>query len=142
MTEAEAGNVDVVRRYFDGCNSGDLEVLLGTLAPDVVHYCLDPKFPVIRGAEHLAKYWRKYKTVLDPIWSIDRIVARDDDVVSEWSCLWTPTQTKRRVLTRGSEWYVMRDSRIAEVRAYFIADDDKTTELVGFPYGERSYLMP
>ena len=63
----------MVRRYFDGCNSGDLDVLLGTLTQDVVHYFLDPKFPPIRGAEHLAKYWRKYKTVLDPIWSIDRI---------------------------------------------------------------------
>jgi hypothetical protein len=34
----------------------------------------------------------------------------------------------------------MRDTRIAEVRAYFVADDSATTELVGFPYGERSYL--
>jgi hypothetical protein len=61
-------------------------------------------------------------------------------VVSEWSCIWTPKQTQRRILTRGSEWYVMRDASIAEVRAYFIADDAATTELVGFPYGERSYL--
>jgi ketosteroid isomerase-like protein len=140
MTEAEAGNIDVVRRYFDGCNSGDLDVLLGTLTRDVVHYFLDPKFPPIRGAEHLAKYWRKYKTVLDPIWSIDRIVAQDNEVVSEWSCIWTPKQTQRRILTRGSEWYVMRDGRIAEVRAYFIADDTTNTGLIGFPYGERSYL--
>lgn len=140
MTEAEARNVSAVRRYFDGCNSGDLEVLLGTLTQDVVHYFLDPKFPPIRGAEHLAKYWGKYKTALNPIWSIDRIVAQDDQVVSEWSCIWMPPQTQRRILTRGSEWYVMRDARIAEVRAYFAADDTATTELVGFPYGERSYL--
>ncbi len=140
MTEAEARNVSVVRKYFDGCNSGELDVLLSTLTQDVVHYFLDPKFPPIRGAEHLAKYWRKYKAVLDPIWSIDRIVAQDHEVVSEWSCIWTPKQTQRRILTRGSEWYVMRDARIAEVRAYFVADDTAATELVGFPYGERSYL--
>jgi len=140
MTEAEARNVSAVRRYFDGCNSGDLEVLLSTLTQDVVHYFLDPKFPPIRGAEHLAKYWGKYKTALNPIWSIDRIVAQDDQVVSERGCIWTPPQTQRRILTRGSEWYVMRDARIAEVRAYFAADDTATTELVGFPYGERSYL--
>ncbi len=140
MTDTEMRNVAVVRRYFDGCNSGDLEVLLSTLAEDVVHYFLDPKFPPIRGAEHLAKYWHKYKAVLDPVWSIDRIVAQDHEVVSEWSCIWTPEQTQRRVLTRGSEWYVMRDARIAEVRAYFIASDTATTELVGFPYGERGYL--
>ena len=34
----------------------------------------------------------------------------------------------------------MRDVRIAEVRAYFIADDTQSTQLIGFPYGERDYL--
>ena len=140
MTGAEARSASVVRRYFDGCNSGDLDVLLGTLTPDVGHYFLDRKFPTNRGAEHLTKYWRKYKTVLDPIWSIDRIVAQDHEVVSEWSRIWTPKQVQRRILTRRSEWYVMRDARIAEVLAYFTADDAATTELVGFPYGERSFL--
>jgi ketosteroid isomerase-like protein len=135
----ETRNIAAVRRYFDGCNSGDLTVLLGTLTQDVIHYFLDPKFPPIRGAEHLANYWRKYKAALDPVWSIDRIVAQNDEVVSEWSCIWTPRQTKGRILTRGSEWYVMRDGRIAEVRAYFVGNDAAATELVGFPYGERGY---
>jgi hypothetical protein len=71
---------------------------MGTLTQDVVHYFLDPKFPPFRGAAHLAKYWRKYKGVLDPIWSIDRIIAQGEDVVSEWSCIWTPKQTQRRQL--------------------------------------------
>lgn len=140
MTEAEAANISTVRKYFDGCNSGDLDVLLGTLAHDVIHYFLPPTFPAIRGAEHLAKYWRKYKTALDPVWSIDRIVAQGNEVVSEWSCIWTSRQTQRRLMARGSEWYLMRDARIAEVRAYFIADDDNDTELIGFPYAERGYL--
>jgi len=141
MTDTEATNIRVVRRYFDGCNSGDLDVLLSTLTRDVIHYFLDPKFPPISGAEHLAKYWRKYKTTLDPVWSIDRIVAQHDEVVSEWSCIWTSRKTQRRLLTRGSEWYVMQGARIAEVRAYFIANDSENTELIGFPYGERGYLM-
>ena len=140
MTQAEAANIDAVRRYFDGCNSGDLDALLGTLDPDVVHYFLAPKFAPIRGAGHLARHWRKFKTALDPVWSIDRIVAQDREVVSEWSCIWTPQQTRRRILMRGCEWYVMRDARIAEVRAYFIHDDCADTGLVGFPYVERGYL--
>ena len=38
MNSTEAANIDVVRKYFDGCQSGDLEILLSTLAPDVVHF--------------------------------------------------------------------------------------------------------
>jgi hypothetical protein len=47
--------------------SGDLAVLLSTLAPDVVHYFLPARFPPIRGAEPLARYWRTYKLALDPL---------------------------------------------------------------------------
>jgi len=140
VNTSEANHIDVVRRYFEGCQSGDLDTLLSTLAPDVVHYFLPSRFSPITGAEQLAKYWRRYKLALNPVWSIDHIVARDDEVVSEWSCIWTPPKTQRRLMLRGSEWYVMRDNKIAEVRAYFVSADDANCELAGFPYGERGYL--
>ena len=140
MVTVEAVNIDVVRRYFDGCNTGDLDVLLSTMAPDVIHYFLPPRFPPIRGAEHLSKYWRKYKTVLNPVWSLDHIIAQGDEVVSEWSCTWTPRGTQTRLMTRGSEWYVMRDARISEVRAYFMNGENESTELTEFPYTQRGYL--
>jgi len=136
----ESRNLEVVRRYFDGCSSGDLEVLLGTLAPDVVHYFLPRRFPPIRGAEHLARHWRKFKQALNPVWAIDRIVAQEHEVVSEWSCIWTPRNTSHRIMMRGSEWYVLRDERISEIRAYLTHDDSSDTELSGFPYAERGYL--
>jgi len=136
----ESKNVQVVQRYFDGCNSGDLETLLSTLAPDVVHYFLPRQFTPILGAEHLAKHWRKFKQVLDPTWAIDQMIGQGDQVVSEWSCIWTPKGTSRRVMMRGSEWYVMREGLIAEIRAYLMHDDTADTELVGFPYLERGYL--
>jgi ketosteroid isomerase-like protein len=136
----EEKNIEVVRRYYDGCNCGDVEILLGTLAPDVVQYFLPSRFPPIRGAEHLASYWRQYKHALDPVWSIDHIIAHGDEVVSEWSNIWTPAGTKKRIMLRGTEWYILRAFRIAEVRAYFIFDDVANAELAGFPYGERGYL--
>jgi len=140
MTANELKNIEIVRRYFEGCSSGDLDVLLGTLTEDVVHYFLPPRFAPIRGAQHLAKHWRKFKTALDPLWSIDHIIAQGDEVVSEWSCLWTPAGVQPRVMMRGSEWYVMREGRIAEIRAYLMDDPQRDTELVGFPYAERGYL--
>jgi hypothetical protein len=101
---------------------------------------LPQQFKPIHGAVHLAKYWRKFKTLLNPTWKIDHIIAHDKEVVSEWSCLWTPEGTSERRMMRGTEWYVMRDDRIAEVRAYYGYSDKSDVELTGFPYGERRYL--
>lgn len=140
MSTLEARNIDTVLRYFEGCNSGDVDELLATLAPDVVHYFLPGDFKTIRGADHLANYWRKYKEVLDPTWRIDEIIGSGERVVSEWSCLWTPPQTGRPVMTRGTEWYILRDGLIAEVRAYFAADVTADSELPNFPYAARGYL--
>ncbi len=58
---SDATNVEVVLRYFDGCTSGDIDVLMSTLAPDVVHYFLPVIHEPIRGAEHLSRYWRKFQ---------------------------------------------------------------------------------
>jgi len=140
MNPHESENISVVLKYFDGCNSGDLEDLLSTLDPDVVHYFLPSRFPPISGAEHLAKYWRKFKNVLNPVWRIDHIIGVDDEVVSEWSCFWSPEGASQDVMMRGTEWYVMHNHRIAEVRAYFLYDDSYDTQLTGFPYPERDYL--
>jgi ketosteroid isomerase-like protein len=141
LSESELRNIETVQRYFDGCRSGDVDLLKTTLAPEVVHYFLPSRFPPIVGAEHLARHWRKFKQLLDPIWNIDRIVAQDDSVVSEWSCIWTPQRSDRRVMMRGSEWYWMREGKITEIRAYFLHDDTADAELTGFPYAERGYLL-
>jgi len=140
MSSIQEHNISVVLKYFDGCNTGNFEDLLSTLDPDVIHYFLPEQFKPIRGAQHLAKYWRKFKNVLNPFWKIDHIIAQDNDVVSEWSCFWTPEGTDLRLMMRGSEWYVMREGRIAEVRAYLAYSDTFNTELTGFPYSDRGYL--
>jgi ketosteroid isomerase-like protein len=140
VNATEANNIEVVRRYFAGCQTGDLDTISSTLDADVVHYFLPSRFPPIKGAGPLAKYWRAYKLALNPVWSVDHVVARDDEVVSEWSCIWTPKRTDKRLMLRGSEWYVMRAGKIAEIRAYFMSDADLSCELAGFPYAERGYL--
>ena len=67
MPPAEQHNIDVVLRYFDGCNTGKLDDLLPTLPKGVIHYYFFAEnFPTIHGAEHLVGFWRKYKRTLDP----------------------------------------------------------------------------
>lgn len=141
MSTTESSNIATVLRYFDACNTGKLEDLLPTLAPDVVHYFLPPSVPTIRGAEHLAKYWRKYKNTLQPIWRIDEIIGQGDRVVSEWSCLWTPRGADQQIMLCGTEWYVLRDGLIAEIRAYFSLNLTADVELPNFPYAARGYLV-
>src|SRR5262249_25209521 len=132
--------VQIVLRYFDGCNSGDLDTLMSTLDLDVVHYFLPEIHKPIRGAEHLSRYWRKFQQVYNPVWRIDHTIASGDEVVSEWSCAYSPKGKERRRMFRGSEWYVMKVGRIAEVRAYYQYDENRDCELTGFPYREREYL--
>ena len=141
VNAVETMNVAVVRTYFEACNTGDVADLMATMTPDVVHYFLPTTFPPIQGAEHLARFWRKYKQMLNPEWKVERIIAWGDEVVNEWSCAWSPPGSSRRFMNRGTEWYVMRDGRIAEVRAYFIASPDSSVQLSTFPYAQRGYLL-
>ena len=133
-------HVQIVLRYFDGCNTGDVEQLKLTLADNVVHYFLPEVHHPVRGAEHLANYWRKFKQVYHPTWKIDHTIASGDEVVSEWSCAYTLPSTGRRMMFRGTEWYVITSQRIAEVRAYYQYDETRDCQLNGFPYANRGYL--
>jgi ketosteroid isomerase-like protein len=141
MTASEAHNIEVVRKYVDGCNAGDLDLLLSTLAPDVSHYFLPAIFPPIKGAELLARFWIRHKLALNPVWSIDHIIARDNEVVQEYSSIWTPPGSRRRLMNRGAEWCVMRDGRIAEIRSYFMVNPNSHSELNAFPYRDRGYFL-
>jgi hypothetical protein len=133
-------NVRAVLKYFDGCNSGNLDTLLSTLSHDVIHYFLSDVHKPIRGAEHLARYWRKFRLVYKPIWRVDRTLAARDEVVGEWSCSYIPRDKDDRMMFRGTEWYVMKSGLIAEVRAYYQYDESRDCELTGFPYDKRNYL--
>jgi len=137
----EDGHIETVRRYFDACNSGVLEDFTPTLASDVVHYFLPSRFTPIRGRDHLARFWRKFKQVSNTVWSIDEVIAQGDRVISEWSLIWTPPGSSSRLKMRGSEWYEMRSGVIGEIRAYFAYDESRDAELTGFPYRDRGYLM-
>ena len=143
------GALDTITRYYDGCTAGDVELMLGTLDPGVVHWFLAPNIgsAPVRGAEHLARYWRKVAGLIEARWIVDHALTGDAEAVIEWTMFWRPpTRDDRdghgaadRVATRGAEWFTFApDGRITEIRSYY-QQRDETTQLDGFPYTDRGY---
>ena len=133
----------LIRRYYDGCTAGDLDELLATLHPEVVHYFLapNPGSAPVAGGEHLARYWRKVTRLIDARWVVDHILARDDQAVIEWTMWWRPRGSTERIATRGAEWFVLRDGLIGEIRSYY-QQREQATQLDAFPYADRGYSLP
>ena len=131
----------LIRRYYDGCSRGDVELMIETLAPDVVHYFLapNPGSKPVAGAERLARYWSSVQRRFDARWVVDLVVAEDDQAMIEWTLYWTPPDGDERLATRGAESYLFRDGRIAEIRAFYQQRTDRSTELDGFDYAGRGY---
>lgn len=133
--------LDTITRYYDGCSTGDVAMMRSTLDDDVVHWFLapNPGSAAVRGAEHLARYWRKIQGMIDARWVVDHCLAGDREAVIEWTMSWTPRGTTARVATRGAEWFTFSaDGLITEIRSYY-QQRPETTELDGFPYVERGY---
>jgi ketosteroid isomerase-like protein len=134
--------VGLIARYYNGCTAGDLDLLLETLHPQVVHYFLTPNpgAAPVGGAEHLARYWRKVTRAIDARWVVDHALAAGDEAVIEWTMFWRPGGTGERVATRGAEWFRFADGRIIEIRSYYQQRED-TTELQEFDYSGRGYSV-
>lgn len=133
----------LITRYYNGCSAGDVELVLQTLHPDVVHWFLAPNTgsTAVRGGEHLARYWRKVAGALQARWVVESICATPEQAVIEWTLWWLPPGGTERVACRGAEWFTCADGRIREIRSYYQMRPF-TTALDGFPYAERDYSVP
>lgn len=142
MTDPTAHWTALISRYYDGCSSGDVDLMLETLHPDVVHWFLAPNTgsTAVAGAEHLARYWRKVTRMLQARWVVDAICATPEQAVIEWTMWWLPEGATERVATRGAEWFTGQDGLIREIRSYYQMRPE-TTELDGFPYADRGYSV-
>jgi len=132
--------LSVIKRYYNGCTSGDLDMMHSTLHPDVVHYFLAPNVgsKPVKGREHLARYWRKVARRIDARWVVDHAVTMGDEAVIEWTMFWRPIPDAQRIATRGAEWFVFRDGLIFEIRSYY-QQRNESTELEAFDYSGRGY---
>lgn len=140
--DPSAAWVDLITTYYDGCTSGDVDKMLMTLHPDVTHWFLAPNVGsrAVRGAEHLARYWRKVTGRIDARWVVDSVCATADQAVIEWTMWWSPEGGNKRVATRGAEWFTSEDGLIHEIRSYYQMRPE-STELDGFPYADRGYSV-
>jgi SnoaL-like domain len=137
----ELGHLATIRRYYDGRNRGDVELMMSTLDPDVVHYfVIDPP---VRAAKALALKWVPFNQEGRVArWSVDHGVEQGDEAVVEWTLLYTqPDRIPSTVVTRGAEWYVFRRGRIFEIRSYELTGE-RRGELNQYPYVTRGYPNP
>lgn len=134
--------LETIRRYYEGCNRGDVDLMKSTFAPDVVHYFVN--FPPKRGPDELANYWAEFqKHGSATRWTVDHGIVQGSEAVVEWSMVTTGPDTTGQHVLRGTEWYIFRDGRIAEIRAYYhFAHGMGRSELAGFPYDSRGYSKP
>lgn len=139
MDEQAKTTLAAVRQHFAGCNAADADLLRQCSAEDIVYYYLDPGTQPVRGAEESVAWWVKVSKALDGHWTIDNILVSGEQAALEWTYTWTSKKNGERRLTRGTDWFLVRDGRVAEVRAYFVRPRDEDSELEGFDYAGRGY---
>ena len=135
MTPAER-----VRAYYVDLNSGDHEAVARHFTEDAVHYYtrLGPH----EGAETIGRYAALGVESIDAQWYVENAIEQGEEVVIEWTMTWRAPESGEKRLDRGTEWFRIRDGRIAEVRAYHHGGKKNPQgDLLGFDHEGRGYTM-
>ena len=80
--------LDLIRRYYAGCNAADRAAMQATFCADVVHYFTH--HAPVRGAPALAEHWARMQPRIAGHWTVDHGIAQGDEAVIEWTLRWTP----------------------------------------------------
>jgi SnoaL-like domain len=95
-------NIQMVCRYINARNTGEIDVFSRTLDPEVVAYFLSEGHKPIHGSTDLTLYLLKHRQLYDPVWRVDHIVGSGSEVVCEWSCAYRLSQNTERMIYRGT----------------------------------------
>ena len=90
---------DVIRGYFDACNTGDADAVAKFFAPGAVHYFPPDMYDgPFRGGETIGAKWSWAVRTLGSRWTVDEIICDPDTdrAVIEW----THEKTKAGVVLR------------------------------------------
>jgi len=129
-----------VRAYYEDLNKGEAEAVLAHFTEDAVHYYtrLGPH----EGAKRIGDLAALGVATIDAQWYIENLIEQGDQVAIEWTMTWRDPEKDERRLDRGAEWFLIRDGRIAEVRAYHHGGKrNPQGDLLGFDHERRGYRM-
>ena len=110
--------LDHVKSYYGVLNSGDADAIAAHFTDDAVHY-------YTRMAPH-----RGREIAERAAWAVQNIEA-------EWSMKWRHPETGELKLDRGTEWFLFRDGKICEVRAYY----NRSGDLIEFDHAGRGHTV-
>ena len=135
----------LIETYYHGCNTADVALMQSTFCEDVVHYFVDHS--AVRGARGLANYWAKVGPATQAHWVVDHALIGESDNetcegVIEWSMRWVPPQTGQSEILHGTEWFIFRAQKIAEIRSYhnnYYLQNMANSALHDFDYAGRGY---
>ena len=129
-----------VRAYYEDLNKGNAEAVSAHFTDDAVHYYtrLGPH----EGAETIGRYAAFGVEHIDAQWHLENLVEQGDQIAIEWTMTWRDPEKNERRLDRGAEFFLIRDGKIAEVRAYHHGGKKNPQgDLLGFDHEGRGYTM-
>lgn len=133
-------NVDHIRSYYEALNSGDAERVAAHFTDDATHYYtrLGPH----EGAETIGQMTDLAVKGIEAQWFVENAIEEGEQAAIEWTMTWRDPKSGEKRLDRGTEWFLFRDGKIAEVRAYHHGGPkNQSGDLLGFDHRGRGYTM-
>jgi ketosteroid isomerase-like protein len=129
--------LDHIRSYYEALNTGDVERIASHFTDDATHYYTR------LGPHHGRAIAENARWAIDNLggqWWLEHGIADGDEAVIEWTMTWRDPESGEPRINRGTEWFKLRDGRIAEIRAYHHGDRrNPAGDLLGFDFEARGY---
>jgi ketosteroid isomerase-like protein len=132
--------VDHIRSYYAALNTGEAEAVASHFTEDATHYYtrLGPH----EGAETIGQTTNLAVERIEARWYVENAIEEGDQAAIEWTMTWRDPKSGEKRLDRGTEWFLFREGKIAEVRAYHHGGPKNPSgDLLGFDHAGRGYTM-
>ncbi len=90
-----------------------------------------------RGGREIAERAAWAVEHIDAEWSMYNGIDDGEQAVIEWAMKWRHPETGEWKLDRGTEWFLFRDGKICEVRAYY----NRSGDLIDFDHEGRGHTV-